>query len=271
MKRKSKRPNTKGKRKAKQRPQRPLLTTWPTEPGIPTNDLFTYRSPDNPGDLEWILEDLIDEIESGYFLRWEAVISQEQGLPLTPKQQAALAELLYFGDDSDERILYIDEIPRPKEPWYATAGKLVTRMVKHPFRTSEIMYGIYGEEGWPRLAGAISKHGRHLSLPEGAKSPLAIFPTDLQHTLWLQTCFDALYGLGQDEELTLVNEEQRDRVQWFIRDLRQHKASVQYFELTLASLLTRVILPPTDEPLFVQMMTEQLGLPSTQALLVDYL
>ncbi|MCP4356662.1 MAG: hypothetical protein GY796_01430 [Chloroflexi bacterium] len=253
------------------RPKRPLLTAWPIEPGIPTNDLFTYRSLDEPGDLEWILEDFIYELESGDFLRWEAIISQEQGLPLTKKQQSALDELLYFGDDLDERILYINEIPRPKEPWYAIASKLAPRMVKHPYHTSEIMYGIYGNEGWPRLADAISEYGQQLSLPDGVKSPFDIFPPDLQHTLWLQTCFDQLSGLGQDEELTLSNKGQQDRVEWFIHDLREHKETVQYFDLTLSSLLTRVILPSEDEVLFVPMMMEQLGLPSPQAPLVEYL
>ncbi|MCA9941250.1 MAG: hypothetical protein KC418_21565 [Anaerolineales bacterium] len=270
-KQKSKRPKGKKKREAKRRPERPLLTIWPIESDVPTNDLFTYRRLDDPAALEWILEDFIYELESGYFLQWEAVVSQEQNLPLTKKQQEALAGLLHFGDEPDERILYIDEIPRPKEPWYAIAGKLASLMVKHPFHTSEIMYGIYDEEGWPMLVSVISKHGQHLSLPASVKSPLDIFPSDLQHRLWLQTCFASLSGLGQDEILTLANEEQQDRVKWFIRDLRKHKDTVRYLNLTLDSLLMHVILPPEDEVLFVPMMIEQLSLPSPQTPLVDYL
>jgi hypothetical protein len=93
----------------------------------------------------------------------------------------------------------------------------------------------------------------------------------LQRTLWLQVCFDDLYGLGQEEELTLANENQQDRIKWFIHALRQQKDTVRYFDLTLNSLLTRVILPPEEEALFVPMMMEQLALPSPQAPLADYL
>ncbi|NHZ72595.1 MAG: hypothetical protein GWP17_05890 [Aquificales bacterium] len=258
-------------RKAKQQPKRPLLTTWPIEPNIPTNSLLTYNNLDDPADLERIMDDFIYELESGCYLQWEAVISQEQGLPLTAKQEEALAALLYFGDDLDDRILYINEISRPEEPWYAIAGKLAPRMVKHPFSTAEIMYGIYGDEGWPRLVDTIEEHCQYLSLPADVKAPLDIFSPDLRHTLWLQSCFDQLCGLGQDEELTLVNEGQQDRVKWFIQDLHEHKDTVQYFDLTLDSLLTRLILPSTDKALFISMTMVQLNLPSTQTPLAEYM
>ncbi len=267
-KRKFKRSRTTQNQKAKQ-PKWPLLTEWPIEPDIPANDLFAYRSPEHPGEMEWILEDFIFRLESGYYLQWEAVISREQGLRLTAEQKEALDALLYFGGDPHDRILYINEVPRPKKAWYTVAGQLAPRMVRRPYRTFEIMYSIYGEEGWPRLVEAINEHGRYLSLPAGIDAPLDIFPLELQHTLWLQICFDQLYGLGQEEGLTLA--EQPDRVEEFIYDLRQRKDTVQYFNLTLTSLLTRVILPPADEALFIPMMMEQLDLPSPQAPLADYL
>ena len=113
-------------------------------------------------------------------------------------------------------------------------------------------------EGWPALVEALEEHGRDLSLPEGVDSPLDIFPVDLRHRLWLQVCFDALSGLGQGEELSL--EKQPHRVKWFVRSLKEHKDTVQYFDLTLEKLLTRVIMPPKDEKLFVEMVMEKLGM-----------
>lgn len=270
-KRKSNRAKGKKKRKAQRRPERPILTDWPVESSVPTSDFFAYKNPDEPGDLGWMLDDLIRNLKSGYFLQWEAVISREQGLPLTEKQQAALDDLLYFGDDPTERILYINEIPRPKEPWYALVRKLLPRLVKHPFSTAEVMYDVHGPETWPRLVDVISTHGQHLSLPEGVKAPLDLISLDLRHTLWLQVCFDALYGLGQEEELTLANEEQQNRVSWFVNDLRRHKDTVRYFDLTLATLLQRVILPPEEETLFISMITAELNLPSPGAPLAKYL
>ena len=93
--------------------------------------------------------------------------------------------------------------------------------------------------------------------------PVEVVPAELRHRLWLQACFDQLSGLGQEDELTLRNEEQQDRIEWFIRDLRQHKESIEYLDLTLETLLKVLVLPPQDLPIFVEMMQEQLGLAST--------
>ena len=162
----------------------------------------------------------------------------------------------------------IDEIPRPSEPWYEIARKIVPHILQEPFRTDAGMYwAMY--EGWPALVEALEEHGRDLSLPEGVDSPLDIFPVDLRHRLWLQVCFDALSGLGQGEELTL--EKQPDRVEWFVRCLREHKHTVQYFDLTLEKLLTRVIMPPKDEKIFVEMVMEKLGMTLSQEHLADFL
>jgi hypothetical protein len=110
---------------------------------------------------------------------------------------------------------------------------------------------------------------RDLPLPEGVKSPLDVFSVDLRHRLWLQVCFDALIGLGQNEALTL--ERQGYRVEWLIRCLKEHKDSVRYFDLTLEDLLTRVIMPPKDEKILVEMLTQELGLTSSQDRLADFL
>ena len=44
-----------------------------------------------------------------------------------------------------------------------------------------------------------------------------------------------------------------------------------YFSLTLDSLLTRIILPERDRPVFLTMMQEKLGLSSTQEQIADRL
>ena len=58
--------------------------------------------------------------------------------------------------------------------------------------------------------------------------------------------------------------EEHSRIEEFIDCLREHKESVEFLDLTLEKLLKVLILPPQDEPIFVEMMTEQLGLSSMQ-------
>ena len=77
-----------------------------------------------------------------------------------------------------------------------------------------------------------------------------------------QTCLGMLGGLGQAAELTLNNEEQQDCIPWFIRDLREHKDSVEMLDLTLERFLSVLVLPPDDEPIFIEMVKGQLGLDS---------
>ncbi|MBN1815145.1 MAG: hypothetical protein JXA14_25150 [Anaerolineae bacterium] len=238
------------------------------DPTVPTFDYLEHLDLEDPGYVDQALDNLIDDIKTGYFVQWEAVMRQEQGLRLATKQKKMLGNLLYFGDSADEPILYIDELPRPSEPWYEIARNLVPRILHEPFRTDEGMWWAM-HEGWPALVEVLETHVQDLSLPQGVESPLDLFPLDLRHRLWLQVCFDALSGLGQDEELTL--KKQPYRTEWFVRCLREHKESVQYFDLTVESLLTRVILPPEDEERLMEMMTEQLGLTSPQDHLANYL
>jgi hypothetical protein len=237
---------------------------------VPTHDFFKDLNLDDQGELNEALEQLIFEIKSGYFLCWEAVVREEQGLPLSKTQKEALVNLISFHNENDERILYIDELPRPSEPWYEIAKKIVPRLFKEPFRTDTIYYEAI-LEGWPTLVEVLEIDGQNLSLPEGVKSPLEIFPLDLQHRLNLQICFVELYGLGQDEGLTLENEEQQDCIEDFISALREYKDSVQYFNLSLKKLLKKVIMPPKDEEIFINMMMEHLGMSSPQESLVKFL
>jgi len=96
-------------------------------------------------------------------------------------------------------------------------------------------------------------------------------PAEMRHKLWLQFCFNDLGGLGQDKEMTLEDPEEHYRVDWCIENLRECKESVAFFGLTLESLLTRVILPEKDQPIFIKMMQEKLGLSSAQEQIADRL
>ena len=258
-------------KKKKQRPSRPVRPTrpaclegrWHFDPDVPTSNLFEHLDPDDDGDLGEVLHQVVFWIEGGYFLRWEAIVCDELGLPLTARQEEALGELLSFSEDpADDRILYIDEIPRPDGLWYEIVRKLASNLLKEPYKASDSHFDVT-YEGWKELVAALEQHGADLSLPDGVDRPVEVVPADLRHKLWLQACFDQLSGLGEDDELTLRNEEQQDRIEWFVRDLREHKESVEFLDLTLEKLLKVLILPPQDEPIFIEMMQEQLGLVST--------
>jgi hypothetical protein len=71
--------------------------------------------------------------------------------------------------------------------------------------------------------------------------------------------------------MTLKNEEQQDRIQWFIRDLRKYKESIEFLDLTLEKLLDVLVMPPQDEPIFIRMMQQQLGLTSKQSRIAEHL
>ena len=256
--------------KKQPRPERPLPLKWEFGPDIPTYDFIKEYRLDDPSGVEEAVEDFISKMDRDDFLAWEAVMAEEQGSSLTEKQEVALGELLDFGDGGDNRVLYIDEIPRPIEPWHVILNKIVPHILVEPFRTADVYYGVHSE-GWRNLVDCLAEHADCLSLPIGAFLPLEVVPLELQHKLWLQYCFDALSGLGQCEDLTLENEEQQDRIDEFIAALREHNDSVQFFKLTLHSLLERVILPERDRPIFVKMMQEKLGIKSTAEQIADYL
>ncbi len=246
---------------------RPLK--WEFDPNIPTSDFFEGQRPEDH--LDEAVESFIFVMEQGEFLAWEAVMAQEQELRLTRQQRAALNELLSFNDDEDDEILFINETPRPSEPWYSILNKIVSHLLIQPYRTFDVHWGAQCN-GWRRLVHCLNEHADGLCLPAGVSSPVEVVPVELRHKLWLQDCFDALSGLGQDEELTLENEEQRqDRIGDFVESLQERKDSVRYLDLTLDSLLTRVIVPEKDRPILIQAVQDKLGMTSTADRLADFL
>ena len=249
---------------------RPAPMRWEFDPGIPTHDFLEAGPLDDTWNLQQAVENFVSWVEDGQFLSWEAVVCEEQGLPLTAGQKKALRGLLSFNDEEDDQILYIDEMPRPSEPWYVILNKIVPHLLVEPFRTFDVHEEVQCD-CWERILTALNEHGQGLSLPPDVASYREVVPADLRHKLWLQYCFDMLSGLGQEAELTLANEEQQDRIDWFIDRLRKCKESVAHFRLTLESLLTRVILPDKDRPIFIKMMQEKIGLGSPQERIADRL
>jgi hypothetical protein len=209
-------------------------------------------------------------MEEDEFLAWEAVVAREQGLRLTKKQQAAMEELVDFSDGEEDRVLYINEVPRPSEPWHVILNEIVSHLPTEPFEVSDRHYAEECE-GWGDLVACLEEHAGGLALPAGAASPVEVVPLELRHKLWLQSCFDDLSGLGENDELTLENPDEHYRVDDFVESLREHKDSVEYFNLTLDSLLERMILPERDKPIFVRLMQEKLGMKSTTERIADHL
>jgi hypothetical protein len=251
-------------KKKKPAAQRPSPIRWEFDPDIPTHDFLEENA------LDDTVRFFVDWLEDGTFLAWEAVMCEEQDLPLTSSQKKALGKLLSFNDEDNDAILYIDEIPRPSEPWHVILNKIVARLLIEPYRT----FDLHGEaecDGWNRIVTAMREHGQGLSLPSGVESPEEVVPAELRHKLWLQFCFNELGGLGQDGNLTLDDPDEHYRVDWCIESLRECKESVAYFGLTLESLLTKVVLPEKDQPIFLKMMQRKLGLSSAQEQIADRL
>lgn len=252
---------------------------WEFDPDIPTHDFLDGRSLDDMWSLQEVVESLVYWLEEDRFLTWEAVVCEEQGIALTPEQKLVMGGLLDFNEDEDEdeddegeddRILYIDGIERPSEPWHVILNRIVPHLLIEPFRTSDVQSDVKCD-GWPQIVAALHKHGQGLSLPPGVESAKGVVPVELQHKLGLQSCFDDLSGLGQEGVSTLEDPESHYRIEDFIDHLREFKESVAYFGLTLDSLLTRVVLPERDRPIFVSMMQERLGLNSAHERIADRL
>jgi hypothetical protein len=260
-------------RKKKNQPaERPAQPRWTFAPDIPTDDFFDSGPLEEIWNLQVAVEDFVYFLEKDHFLTWEAVVCEEQGLPLTARQEKALGSLLNFNDEDEEedRILWIDEIARPSEPWHVILNKIVPHLLIEPYRTFDTHNEVCCD-GWPQIMTALREHGQALSLPPGTSSAEEAVPADLRHKLWLQHCFDMLNGLGQYEDLTLTNKEELYRIDEFIDRLRECKKSVAHLGLTLDSLLARVTLPERDKGIFVKMMQDKLGLSSSQEPIAEHL
>ncbi len=216
--------------------------------GVPTTDVLEELKDGDPGSLQAAL-DALGSWLGGRYPPWEAIIRVEQGLTLTPEQERHLDGLMSFSDD-DERMLYLDELPRPLEPWYASVRRLAPLLLLDgPMHTSEAYFQAQLEGGWI-LEELIDAYCEGLSLPPGAQSPLDAIPQELGHRLAVQCCLAPLNGLGQDfdeeEPLTLEDVDQRRRLVEVEENLDAYRESLEFLGLDLDGLLALVELPAVD-------------------------
>src|SRR5260370_21978000 len=152
------------RKKKKPAAQKPAPMRWEFDPDIATHDFLEEGPLDDPWNLQQAVENFVSWVDEGQFLTWEAVVCGEQGLPLTAGQKKALRSLLSFTDEEDDEILYIDEIPRPSEPWYIILNKIVPHLLIEPFRTFDVHEEVK-LDGWHRIMTALDKQDQGLSLP----------------------------------------------------------------------------------------------------------
>ena len=246
---------------------RPTGINWDFGPEVPVCDFFETFDLSGPFNLSEAVENFICDMERDEFRTWEAVIREEQGLATMPVLTDLADEVMCFGEpDEDDPVHYINGIERCSEPWYEILRKIAPHLLIERLETADA-YDDVLLNGWPQLAAWVEERARGLSLPEGVRRPLDVVAEELRHRLWLQSCFDPLCGLGQEEELTLDEEEEHWRIDEFLDLLQRHRGSVEFLGLTLASLLDRCELPDRDRPIFIRMVSDRLGLSGTDELL----
>ncbi|MFC1705788.1 hypothetical protein ACFL59_03085 [Planctomycetota bacterium] len=234
----------------------------------PTEDFIEPGALTHHCNLEEVLENLLFALKGRDFLRWEAVIADENDLPMTEAQEDALDELIGFGDD-DDRILWINDSARPSEPWYKTVCRVAAALlVEPPFNTSEGRSSVT-TEGWAQLVACLEEHAGDLCRPPGVQSAVDVIPTDLQHRLWLQSSFFELEGVGQPGSPPLSSPEQHWRLPAFIEALKEHRDGLEHLRLTLDGLFEWVVMPPEDERYATEWLVRELGLESSAALLAE--
>ncbi len=216
--------------------------------------------------VEEALDAFLSTLEGDQYLVWEGVIREEQGLPLTARQEDLLDELLDFGDEDGDRILSINEHERPTRPWYEDLRELAPNLLSLPIHSDGADHEVQFD-GWRRIAEALEDHGEGLSLPTGVAEPLEVVPADLRHQLWIQTCCEVLMGIGDHEAATssLRSPNEQDRVDELVELLEEHRDSVEALGLTLQRLREYLVLPGEEQGLFEDLLTKALDLPSLTA------
>lgn len=225
----------------------------------PTYDFFE-EEPLSDYYLEEILNNFVFYLETGYFSMWESVVAAEENKKLTKDQEGQLNQLINFGEEEMEEILYIDESPRPSKPWYETAREIAKRLFQGQIKTYEVNSTL-AYEGWDKLKEAIIKYGENLSQPKGIENPIEIIPEELRHKLEIQTAIDWLVGLGQEEELTLADPAQHFRIKELVEELKKKISSVRYLKLSIEKIAKEFVeLSATEKIKFEEAMIKKIGL-----------
>ena len=175
---------------------------------------------------------------------------------LSPAQKRELGQLCSFAnDDEDDVTLWIEEGPRPTEPWYETLRALAPYLVIERFVTNAVHYD--GETTWgAQLLEAVAKHGGELSLPAECANVTDILPAELWHRLLLQPVFDTLSGLGycdRDRDVvSLSDPDGPERIAGFLAGLDRHAESLAILGWGVTELLDLVELPARDRRLLFE-------------------
>jgi len=261
MAKRKRKPSKKAKKQfIKPIPKRKPTLDFTPPPNIPVYDYLADKDLDDLVDIEQLLEDLALDLEMGYFLQWEAVLRREQKLPLSTRHAEILEEL--EDGQASPQIRYINELPRPTQPWYKIVEQIVPKLVVDELDLNDDYFMLY-TQGWAKLVIALNEQAKDLSQPPETTNWLTIIPEKTRHRLWVQYCFSQFAGLGSAEALTLHNEEQHTRIDWFMQCIEQHKASLAYFNLTIETLLDNINLPPDDRAVLVEAVVNQLELDSS--------
>lgn len=169
------------KRKAKQQAMQPPRERmqqsdrlrWTFDRSVPTQDFLAEHELTRPGELDEVVEKFMFYLNEGRFELWEAVVAREQGLGLTRRQRQALEALLDFSDGEEERVLYIDEMPRPSEPWHPQTLRRQVRLdcstpgwVQWP-RVDHLLFGCLLSSENRRRVGRLAAQRRGTSGPSG--------------------------------------------------------------------------------------------------------
>ncbi len=247
---------------AKNRPNRPKQLQ--IDNSLPTYDYLADKNLADIDDVQQLLEDLILDLEMDYFLRWEAVMRQEQGFRLNDKQTEILAELRGDEAESTQPILMINEMPRPRQFWYEIVQPIVPQLAVTQLDPTDPYFELY-TQGWARLATALQTHTVHLTHPPQARAWQGLFTAALQHRLWVQYCFTQFVGVGAG--VTLTDESSQTRIDWFIKCIDTHRQSINHFGLTLETLLHHINLPETEQAALINKVVNTMNLESPQTAL----
>lgn len=258
-------------KRSKSRLARPL--NWQFPPEVPTRDLLAGLDLQQPRDLQRAVDLFLDHVEQEIFHSWEAVVAVEQGCSLTPDQQATWEDIERLGVERDPvhgTVLRLQQQPRPSEPWYDTLNRIVPSLRIDPFVTAE-SHPVIRLHGWEQLAEALADYGSDLTRPTPVQRASHVVPAELRHRLWLQYCCCELEQFGAQPHETLREPSEAARVTGLIERLGRRRTSVQFLQLTLASLLQYLILPEREVPLFQDLVRGLLGVRSEHDLLANFL
>jgi len=164
--------------------------------GVPVEDYLDGHDLGSAAGRVEAVESFTRLLELRRWHAWEAVIRDEQGLPLCEAHELLLDELVGFSEDEDERVLYINDSARPCEPWYVSARRLAETLRVSRYDTAADHHeGVLtaGED----LILAIETHGEHLSLPPDARWRRDAIGPELWDRLTIQVALDMFSGVGR--------------------------------------------------------------------------